>query len=119
MLLNELTYLASPYSDDDFLVEERRYRAVAWEAARLINDGQLVFCPITHSHPIATIGSVDGGWKTWARQDFALLQVCKTLTILCLEGWQESTGVTEETKRAIELHMPIIHLTPHVDNPFL
>ncbi len=114
-----ITYFASPYSHDDPEVEARRFEAVAWEAARLINEGAIVFCPITHSHPIATVGGVNGGWETWKRQDFALISRCDSLTILMLDGWRESVGVTAEEEYALSLGLAVWYRHPSPENPYL
>lgn len=48
-----LTYLACPYSHPDRDVRQRRFDQVNAAAAWLILNEQMVFSPISHSHPIS------------------------------------------------------------------
>ncbi|MCP4786572.1 MAG: DUF1937 family protein [Fuerstiella sp.] len=48
-----MIYLASPYSHSDANIREKRFRDVCRTAARLMRNGDVVFSPIAHGHPIA------------------------------------------------------------------
>lgn len=117
--MSGITYFASPYSHEDPEVEAQRFKAVAWEAARLINEGTLVFCPITHSHPIAKYGRVLGGWSTWKKQDTALLESCTSLMVLMLDGWAISEGIAAELEYAEAFGLEILYRHPSPENPYL
>lgn len=112
-------YLASPYSVTFPLsapqaakLRKRRFEAVCKYAAKLMKQGELVFCPIAHSHPIEVLGmpgEVNNG-DFWLKQDFAVLQFCKELRVLCLEGWEESDGIRREIEFAKELNIPVTYV---------
>ncbi len=51
-------YLATPYSKYPH-GQEAAYIAAAEQSGLLLNAGIKVFCPITHSHPIAIYGNID------------------------------------------------------------
>jgi len=112
-------YLASPYSVKIPLSEQqaaklrkRRFEAVCKYAAKLMKQGELVFCPIAHSHPIEVLGmpgEVNDG-DFWLKQDFAVLQFCKELRVLCLEGWEQSDGIRREIEFAHELNIPVTYV---------
>jgi hypothetical protein len=91
-----MEYLASPYSDPDPAVRQLRYEQVTIAAAELIRRGAVIFCPITHSHPLEQIGGLRGGWDFWQRQDIPFLQLSNAFHILQLPGWDKSEGVTAE-----------------------
>ena len=102
-----LTYLAIPYSHKDPSIRQQRFEAVNRVAAKLINEGHLIFSPISHSHHIATEHGLSGGWEFWQRHDEAMLKSCSRLIVLKLDGWHESVGVRAEiefaTKHGIQI----------------
>lgn len=95
----KLIYLASPYSHRDPAVKEARFvhacKAAAWLLTNFPEDN--VFAPIPHSHPMAVHGNLRGDWTFWKRIDVDWLHRCNEFMILTLPGWEESTGVTDET----------------------
>ena len=68
--------------------------------------GEAVFSPIAHSHPIALHGH-EGDWETWAEFDRAVLGICTSLTVLMLDGWEQSRGIAAERIIAQDLALPI------------
>jgi len=107
-----LTYLAGPYSHKDHAVREARYihltRATAWLIKRYKWN---VFSPITHSHPIHTIGGIESDWKTWKIFDEQYIRLSCRLIVLCLPGWRESVGVEAEQKIAQFNRLSVIYMT--------
>ena len=108
--MNELVYLATPYSDPNPEVQEKRFREVNKVAAQMMGKGLHVFSPISHCHPIALAGDLPKDWKFWEAYDKVMLQACTKLVVLMQEGWQRSTGVANEIKIAIELGIPVIDM---------
>lgn len=102
-----LVYLAVPYSHPDAAVRLYRFETVNRMAAKLMREGVHIFSPISHTHPIALAGDLPLGWEYWGAYDRAILNACKKLLILQLEGWSTSKGVTEEMTIAIELGIPV------------
>jgi hypothetical protein len=107
----DLIYLACPYSSPDPAVREQRFHAVNRAAARLMEQGDLIFSPISHSHPIAIDGGLPKDWGFWERYDRAILGCCRTLIVLCLPGWEQSVGVQAEIKIAKELGLDIEYIS--------
>ena len=107
-------YLASPYSHADAEVREWRFREACRVAAELMQHGQVVFSPITHSHPIAE--AKPGPWAVdhdfWLRQDAPYLEACMKLYVLALPGWEQSRGVAHEIARARERGIPVEIISP-------
>lgn len=107
-----LSYLASPYSDPNLAIREHRYHEALRVTARLLKSGQLVYSPIVHNHPIATIWSLGTSWDQWQELDKEMLRRCDKLLVLRLPGWDRSVGVGHEISIARELNLPIEHLDP-------
>ena len=97
-----LIYLASPYSDPDPEVRNRRWVDTCVYCAMFVQRGEMVFSPIVHSHPLAVMG-VEGGWDFWREFDLRMLSMCDAVRVLCLPGWGQSRGVIEEIRVAYSL----------------
>ena len=100
-------YLAAPYSDDPV----RGYVESSKAAARLMDAGNVVFSPLSHSHPISHHGKLDPmAHGFWLRQDLSWLRECDVLAVLQLPGWETSKGVKREIAYAEELQIPVVFL---------
>lgn len=112
----ELIYLAVPYSYKDAdpavvaQVQETRFKLVSKVAARLMREGNYIFSPISHSHPLSIEGGLPGDWKFWEGYDRCILASCKKIMVLKLPGWETSTGVQAEIKIGKELGIPVEYL---------
>ena len=119
---NELIYLASPYTNEDFAMRELRAKQVAKMAGYLIARGYQVFCPIAHSHYIANYSEVSAAsaagegyektevHKLWMKLDLTMLERCDRLFIYMLEGWDTSKGLQEEIQYAEDNEIPVTYL---------
>lgn len=110
----KIIYIACPYSDPDPNVRRRRFAEVNLLAARLIREGEVVYSPISHSHPITETGLAND-WSFWQRQDLAMLKVCSSLLVYCLPGWDLSTGVRAEIDAANKADMPVVFHMPEME----
>ena len=117
----EFTYLASPYTPrnkkgeivNDAATMRKRFKDVCSAAAFLMEKGEVIFCPIAHSHPIAlqmeTKGAATDG-VFWKRQDEPYVELCSKMIVLRLSGWEQSTGVQHEIDRAKKRGIPIYYM---------
>lgn len=102
MFKNTLIYLASPYSHSDPAVMQQRFEQVCEATAGLLRAGYMVYSPIVHSHPLTKYG-LPTDWAYWEQLDTQMIEMCGALVILMLDGWDESTGVTNEIGKAVEM----------------
>lgn len=110
-----LHYLASPYSSPDATTRHLRFIAACRAAGKLMAQGVVVFCPISHSHPISE--AMNGGHmdhEAWMAQDLPILAHASRLIVLKLDGWRESRGVTEEIEFARDNGIPVEYMEPFV-----
>ncbi len=103
-----MIYLASPYSHDDPYIMESRFHAAAKKASELMKNGEIVFSPIVHAHPIAQYG-LPKEWEFWQKFDEFFLSLASEIYVLMLDGWQESTGVNNEIRIAMDLGLAITY----------
>ena len=73
--------------------------------------GEVVFSPISHTHPIAEQCELPKGWEYWNKYDRAMLSQCVKVYVLTIDGWMESVGVAAELKIANELGLPVEYIT--------
>ena len=106
-----MIYLASPYSHPDAAIREERFRAACQAAAQMMRNGNVVFSPIVHSHPIALHG-LPTDWRFWERHDQEQLTRCDEVVVLTIDGWRESEGVQAEIRIATEFGKPVRYLGP-------
>ena len=94
-------YLACPYANPDPEIRKWRTKQADIKAAVLMEQGNLVFSPLSHSVPISEHCKVHQcDHDFWLRQDLWVLDICDEMHILCLPGWDESKGIGIEIEHA-------------------
>ena len=101
-----IAYLSCPYSDPDPKVRVRRHQIVNQVVFEMMQQGTLVYSPLTHNVPINELG-IHGNWLTWKNFDHGMLSRCDRLIVLKLPGWENSKGVAAEVACAQKLNLPI------------
>ena len=114
---NQKLYLACPYSDNDRQKREYRFERANEEALLLMQQGHIVFSPITHGHAIAQTATLEQREQVAMNHNFWMEQCVSFLTewadaivVLCLPGWQLSRGVTMEVEIAKEKGIPVYYI---------
>lgn len=103
-------YLASPYTNYAGGLDAA-CALVAGIAALAIKHGLLVFSPITHSHSISMAGVLDPkDAALWEAVDRPFLEASAGCIVVMLDGWQNSTGVSNEIRHFVEANKPIVYL---------
>lgn len=106
-----MTYLAVPYSHADKAVRECRFISANRAAFRLMQRGDVVFSPISHSYPIECESGMIGDHKFWAKQDDAFQKHATKVCVLMIPGWEDSRGVTLEIGLAQAAGIPVEYLS--------
>ena len=108
-------YLACPFSHKYFWMRWYRFWVVTRCAAKLMQDGYVVFSPISHSFPVAWFlpKKLMQCWDFWKKQDFAWVKECDVFFILMLPGWKDSTGVNDEWSYAAGKFKRVVQFYPH------
>ena len=100
-----MIYLAIPYTGQ----EDAAFRFANRYAGMLMQEGHLVFSPISMCHSIAQVVKLPTDFEYWKRYDFHMLNLCDMLVVLMFDGWKESVGVQGEIEYATEIGMPILY----------
>jgi hypothetical protein len=89
-------YVAIPYSHKDPDIQKYRFDMANAFSAQLMNEGMNVFSPVSMGHPIAIAHDLPENWEYWQGLCEAALSCTYKMYVLCIEGWEESTGVQAE-----------------------
>lgn len=110
--MSEIEYLATPYSHKDVSVMDFRAEVSDVICADLMNQGRLIYAPISSCHHIAKKYGLPRDWQFWQRLDKEFVKACKKLIIIKLEGWEISTGLNAELELAKEYGLEIEYIDP-------
>lgn len=109
-----LWYLATPYSKQPD--PEQAWQDACTAAAYLMKQNIRVFCPIAHTHAIATRGGDDlrkiatGNHDFWLAHDLPMMERCQGLIIVQMPKWDESFGVAFEIEHFEKTKKPIVYM---------
>ena len=107
MMNNELIYLAIPYSHPSEEIRNYRLQLVSDIAGKMMNEGKVVFSPISHGHVIAQIHNLPTDWEYWEKSCKVFVSRCTKVIVVMAGGWETSVGVSEEVRIAKELGIPV------------
>lgn len=110
--INNLVYLAVPYSHSSKFVRNGRFHYANRAAVALMKQGYWVFSPISHSHYIAKYLEGHEVYEAWREFDEFMIAQCSKLIVLMLPGWYLSKGVQSEIAKAQELGIPVEYHVP-------
>lgn len=103
-------YLACPYSYNP----NESFEMANKVAAKLMQQGHIVFSPVSHSHKIADHMENEMRYSQnfWLKQDLKFMDVCDKLIIISIgkDGKKlikESKGCQSEIQKAMKLNLPI------------
>ena len=99
-----LIYLAAPLEHPDRSVRQIRFESVNRYCGYLIRQHALVFSPLSFGASLDEDAIPNSAWYALGLQ---MLSSCDDLRILELYGWQDSVGVTLETRYVRQLHIPV------------
>lgn len=102
-----ITYIATPYTHKSKAVMQARYEQVNAYSAHLMQQGVIVFSPISHTHPIAVQHSLPVAYEFWQKHCETFVRACGAMHVLAQDGWTCSVGVEAEMRLAKSSGIPI------------
>ena len=107
-------YLATPYSKYPAGIHDAFMHA-SMAAMEFLRMGVRVYCPISHTHPIAIFGRHDPlDHKTWLALDRPFMEAAVGLVIIKMPSWEESTGIKMETEEFRAAGKPIHYFEANI-----
>ena len=105
-------YLASPYTHPDSAIRHQRYEQARHVLYLLLSSRTSVYSPIVHCHHVALHHEMPHDAEFWQWYNFNMIEVCRSLLVLKIPGWERSKGVEAEMKYAEKIGTPIRGVTP-------
>ena len=99
-----LIYLAAPLGHTDPRIRQARFESVNRYCGYLIRRRVLVFSPLSFGASLDEDAIPNSAWYALGLQ---MLARCDELRILAMDGWEESVGVSLETRYARQLRIPV------------
>ena len=123
MEAKKLVYLATPYTDPDPTVRDKRFRDVSRCAGWLMLKADVyVYSPISMTHQMwlemSDMPGTGFEWQFWANFDEFMVDKCREFWIFCIEGWEQSVGVTAERKIAKQYGVVTRYVTHNGDGGY-
>jgi len=91
-----MIYLASPYTHEDPAVMQHRFELACDACAYLLSNGEYVYSPIVHTHPIAIRNDLPRPFEFWQGFDQHMIDRCTAFWVLKIDGWDKSVGIAAE-----------------------
>ena len=107
--MTDKIYVGCPYTGTNTEQEYRYMMATAY-AGHLIQEGYIVYSPITHCKPIADLMGFSHRAEFWAPLNLSQIQWCDIMHVMCLSGWEESAGVSVERIWCTILHKAVTYI---------
>jgi hypothetical protein len=104
-----MIYIAAPYYSPYPVVIEARMQKVYAYAAKLMQNGQHCISPMFF-HPVVKLHELPNDFAFWGDLSIDLLKRCDSLHVLCLGGWRESKGVSEELRYCLTNNKPVVYV---------
>lgn len=117
-------YLSIPYNsklEDPLAAHQQRLWRMEqfWLAlAYLISERKDVVSPMTLETAVNLREDIPSDWEFWQAYSHKLLNFCTQLVVLCLPGWEQSSGVTGEIAYAREIGIPIRYMYVEADGSY-
>ena len=113
MKYREYIYLASPYTHPNPIVRWLRCRKISQVAGHLIDQGVVLFAPISQSATIAKYScNKKTDWEYWKEVDYTFLSKAAAIWVVMMDGWKESVGVSAEVRYAKRYKIPVFYVDP-------
>jgi len=105
----KLIYLACPYSGSKEVTEARMV-SFCKAVAVLQKQGLFVISPLFMHYVLPYDSSLGNDWEFWKTYSRELIVRADELYILCIDGWDKSTGIKAEIEIARELNKPVVEI---------
>lgn len=102
----ELTYLAGPYWSEVERIREERFDAHLEAANWLFQRGVWCYAPVVYGHVVNEWLQLRPPNNDWTEFSMSFIPVCNSLTVLQMDGTEESRGVSLEIEKFQALELP-------------
>lgn len=109
-----MIYVASPYSNSNQPLVERRVKSVTKYTAHLLRKKIWAFSPIVYCHHMSKARKLPTDAKYWEEFNLYMMALSSELHVLMLRYWRRSEGVQFEIEhwKATRPNVPILYIDP-------
>lgn len=105
-----MIYVACPFWDEDEKIRVyRRNKAIEY-SEKLFFKGKLFYSPLLYSERFKDKKQKE---NFWLNHGLKMVEVCTSMHVLCLEGWEKSNGIKGEVAKAETLGIDVKHIHSH------
>lgn len=105
-----MIFVSTPYYHPDSVVVQDRVRILSHYCGKLLKEGKWNVSPITHGTTITKHIVLPMDFEFWQHISFEMINVCKEMHVLMMEGWKQSIGVIGEISHAKKKKIPIKYI---------
>lgn len=112
-----MAYIGIPYTGamgpmSSPAAREQSFHVVNKIAAFFLLQGELIYSPITHSHPIHYyMGELGNDHQLWMKYDKSMMDLCNRMYVVCYGEYRKSRGVMEEIEYFKKNKKPVFLLS--------
>lgn len=110
--MKPVIYVAAPFSHPKKHIRDFRFNEATKYAAALMQNGHVVFSPLSHSVPISEYLDNPNDSDFYINQDLFWLAQCDELHVLMLRGYEKSSGIKREIEEAEKWDISIRYVMP-------
>jgi hypothetical protein len=107
-----LICLIAPYSDRNPRIVAKRMATFYMTDAALCEQGNITISCLDKHSRLPFNSALRGDYDFWKRQAETMIKVCDKVVVIKMDGWETSSGVTQELALAKSLGKPIEYIEP-------
>jgi hypothetical protein len=106
----KMVYVAAPFWHESVEVRAYRRRKAIEYSERLFHKGVQFYSPLLYSERFKDKKAKEG---FWIKHGLKMVDVCTEMHVLCLDGWEHSSGIKGEVSRAEKNGHEIRYIEKH------
>ena len=104
-----MIYIASPYWHEKKKIRKYRRKQAIRYSLNLARWGILNYCPLLYTSWIKDLEIPE---EYWLFHSTKMIDAAHVIHVLCLDGWEESKGVSQEIDVAEGKGLPVSYIDP-------
>lgn len=105
-----MIYVAAPFWHESENIRKARRQAAILYSERLFFKGKHFYSPLLYSERFQDKKQKENFWLS---HGLKMVDACTAMHVLCLDGWEQSSGIKGEVERANELEIQVQYIQFH------
>ena len=108
--MSKKIFVAGPFNDKSEDIKNFRIKSISEYCVKLFNKGDSPISALLMGLSFAKFGNLSTDTETWTTFSETLLKGCDEMHVLCVDGWDKSTGVLAEIELANSLNIKVTYV---------